>query len=294
MNRRWVSVHAYYHGDLDTLLLGGVAPLLAELRAGGLVERSFFLRYWDGGPHLRLRLLPPSDSDSDLVTAGTADTADTADSAEVERLALDRLRRYLASHPAPESTAVAGYPRLAPRLAGREGVTDYLRQPLPNNTVHAIAYAPETDRYGEGPALAAVEDHFAESSRIALGLIAAGATMGHRHTTALCAIMLGWLAAGRAPAPVTDPELEERYLASRAALHTLTVRVAEIANGTSTLPASGALTAWWRSIGAEPVRRVADLCAHLLCNRLGLSYPDERTVRKLAARAVADHPVGAR
>ena len=278
MNRRWVSVHAFYHGDLDTLLLGGVAPLLAELRAGGLVERSFFLRYWDGGPHLRLRLLPPSELDSK----------------EVERLALDRLRRYLAGHPAPESAAVAGYPRLAPRLAGREGVTDYLRQPLPNNTVHAIAYAPETDRYGDGPALAAVEDHFAESSRIALGLISAGATRGHRHTTALCAIMLGWLAAGRTPAPVTDPELEERYLASRAALHTLTVRVAEIANGTSTLPASGALTAWWRSIGAEPVRRVADLCAHLLCNRLGLSYPDERTVRRLAARAVADHPVGAR
>jgi Lantibiotic biosynthesis dehydratase C-term len=82
-----------------------------------------------------------------------------------------------------------------------------------------------------------------------------------------------------------------RYLAHRQALRTLTLRVAEVADGTSTLPASGALTTWWRSIGAVPSRRVADLCAHLLCNRPGLTYTEERYVRQLAARAAADNLV---
>lgn len=278
MNRRWASVHAFHHGDLDRLLVDGVRPLLAELGGEGLVERSFFLRYWDGGPHVRLRLRPASTVDVD----------------EIERRALAALRRYLAEHPAPDSDAITEYDRYAPTLAAREGVTEFLRRPLPNNSVHVIPYRPETDRYGDGESLAAAERHFAESSRIALGLIAAGANRGQRHTTALCAIMLGWLAVGVRPPISADRGLDERYLAGRGVLRTLTDRVAAIADGTSTLPASGALTAWWRSIDAEPVRRVADLCAHLLCNRLGLTYSDERTVRQLAARAVVDHLVGAR
>ena len=277
MSRQWVSVHAFHHGDQDALLLGGVRPLLAELRAAGLVEEFFFLRYWDGGPHLRLRFLPPSTVDGD----------------QLQRLVLDRLRRHLAAHPAPESAAVADYPRFAPVLARREGVTEYLRRPRPNNTVRPVRYVPETERYGDGADLVAVERHFGESSRIALGLIAAGATRGQRHTTALCAVQLAWLAAGHRPPVSADPDADARYLADRQRLRTLKIRVAEIAEGTSTLPASGALTTWWRSIGAAPVRRVADLCAHLLCNRLGLGYPDERRVRQLAARAVADDLVGA-
>jgi hypothetical protein len=262
----WVSVHAFYHGNLDTLLLDAVRPLVTDLRRRELIDGFFFLRYWDGGQHLRLRL------------SSTVDT---------EAIALGHLRRYLAAHPAEDFLELDRYPEFAARFAQAEGVADYLREPMPNNTVHAIPYRPETERYGDGESLAAVERHFVESSRIALGVIAAGTTRDERHTAALAAILL----AGR-PRPVAPAsEFEPRYLAMRGSLQTLAARVAEIADGTSSLPSTGALTSWWRSISALPDRRVADICAHLLCNRLGLTIADERYVRYLAARIAEETPM---
>jgi len=186
-------VHAFHHGDLDVLLLDGVRPLLDELRRRGLIDASFFLRYWDGGPHLRVRLRATVD-----------------DAAPVRELALRRLRSYLAAHPAPQAAdgALDGYAELAAGFARAEGMAEFLPRPLPNNTVHAIAYRPETGRYGHGPSLDAVERHFAESSRIALGLVAAGTTSGQRHTAALAALLLTWTAF--TPQPVHPTAISPR------------------------------------------------------------------------------------
>jgi hypothetical protein len=274
----WVSVHAFYHGNLDLLLLDAVRPLVQELRQRRLIDGFFFLRYWDGGQHLRLRLLAESTMDR-----------------EVERLALERLRGFVEANPAEDFAELDRYPEYAATFAAAEGVTEYLRTPMTNNTVHVIEYQPETDRYGVGEALSAVERHFVESSRIALGLIGAGLTRDQRHTVALSALLLAWRA-GEPRRAEPAPEFEPRYLAMRDTLHTIANRMAEIAGGTSALPASGALSSWWRSINAVPDRRVTDICAHLLCNRLGLSIADERYVRYLAARTAAEtlRPTGER
>jgi hypothetical protein len=263
----WASVHAFYHGDLDMLLLDGVRPLVAELRERALIDGFFFLRYWDGGPHLRIRLSAP------------------ADEPEVHRLALRRLREYLHVHPSTDLPEAARYPAEAARRAAEEGLTEYLREPMPNNTVHAIAYHPETNRYGTGAALSTVERHFVESSRIAVGLIDAGLTSDQRHTTAFSAILLTWHAERLRPPP-PHPEHEARYLRTRASLHTLAGRMAEIVAGTSGLAPHGALTAWWRSIRTVSDRRAADLCAHLFCNRLGIGPREEQYLRYLAARTL--------
>lgn|GEM_PF-564180 len=346
----WVSVHAFHHGDLDVLLLRGARPLVEHLRRRGLVDGFFFLRYWDGGPHLRLRL-----------------RATTAP-ALVEAVALRWLRHYLTEHPAPAAPDdLAGYPAYAAALARAEGMAEFLPKPLPNNTAHAIAYRPETGRYGDGPALDAVERHFVESSRIALGLIAAGTDRNQRHTVALSALLLTASAFARTPNPLPVPPLpplpplkrgtptpqpastatpthhhpptpptpplkrgrptpqpastgtptapaaggeasalligggieadfEAGYAASRERVRALVARVAAIADGTSMVP-PGSLAAWWRSMcllrerlgaaGQDPDRawRVADTCAHLLCNRLGLGLTEEAYARFLAGRA---------
>ena len=60
MNSDWISLHIHRRGGMDHLLMGGVSPLIEHLRREGVLARWFFLRYWDGGPHLRLRLLPNS------------------------------------------------------------------------------------------------------------------------------------------------------------------------------------------------------------------------------------------
>jgi len=54
--RRWNAFHLYRGGRLEPLLLTGVAPLVAALEADGWIDGFFFVRYWEGGQHLRLRL----------------------------------------------------------------------------------------------------------------------------------------------------------------------------------------------------------------------------------------------
>ena len=57
-DRDWISAHVFYSDGLDRLLTEAVRPLVGELIAARLVRAYFYLRYWDGGPHLRLRVLP--------------------------------------------------------------------------------------------------------------------------------------------------------------------------------------------------------------------------------------------
>jgi thiopeptide-type bacteriocin biosynthesis protein len=53
----WLYLKVYTGtATADSLLLGAIAPVLAEARAGGVVDRWFFLRYSDPEPHLRVRL----------------------------------------------------------------------------------------------------------------------------------------------------------------------------------------------------------------------------------------------
>jgi len=269
----WASIHAYYHGDLDVLLVEGLRPIVDDLHGAGFIDGFFFLRYWDGGPHLRIRLSVPRGHD-------------------VESVMLIRLRAYLAVRPSRDLPELGRYPEEAARRATEEGVTEYLRAPMPNNSAYAIAYRPEHDRYGYGEELATVERHFVESSRIALGLVAAGLTRDQRHTAAFVAMALTWHGRPRA-APAHDDEHEARYARMRDRLHHLAGEATRVADGTSDLSVHGAFAAWWQTIGTLPDRRVADLCTHLFCNRLGIGPAEERYVRYLTARTLSDRRVPA-
>ncbi|ACU62758.1 thiopeptide-type bacteriocin biosynthesis protein [Chitinophaga pinensis] len=69
MQRNWLSAHLFYRGDLRFLLLEMVLPFLRDTP-----YRGFFIRYGEGGPHIRLRLLPGSADialiQSQLIAAG--------------------------------------------------------------------------------------------------------------------------------------------------------------------------------------------------------------------------------
>lgn len=59
----WESVHLPFIGGIydkscDVLIRDFVAPLIVEARVRSLVGKAFFIRYSEGGPHVRLRLLP--------------------------------------------------------------------------------------------------------------------------------------------------------------------------------------------------------------------------------------------
>src|SRR4051794_29695771 len=59
MTSPWTSLHIFFHADAhatDRLLLEGVHPPGSALAKQGALQSWFFIRYWEGGAHVRLRL----------------------------------------------------------------------------------------------------------------------------------------------------------------------------------------------------------------------------------------------
>lgn len=61
----WQSYHVFLQEGLgaaaDAFLVDGIYPEIRRQEESGRLKRFFFIRYSEGGPHLRLRLLPDSD-----------------------------------------------------------------------------------------------------------------------------------------------------------------------------------------------------------------------------------------
>lgn len=53
----WLSLHIYYTGNADELLKQAIAPFISQWKSCFFAESPwFFIRYWEGGSHIRLRL----------------------------------------------------------------------------------------------------------------------------------------------------------------------------------------------------------------------------------------------
>lgn len=316
----WVAVHAFHHGDLDPLLVEAVAPLVAG-------RRWFFLRYWDGGPHLRVRVAAPP---------GEAD--------DVRAALVDGLAGYLAGHPAAATMSAEAYRQLAAELAAREGATGSERELRPPGSVTPEPYRPEHDVYGTGAPLAHVEQHFVESSELALEVVAGGASAERRRGLALVAVLLllaevepdlpalagsmaaggtdDWSPAGPGPAG-TDGQREQlaaafesqrdrlratarqvwataaqgggggsvtdRWLRSVRTLHRALEGCAERGE-LGVPPASSPLAGHLRTLPAsrQVVTAILLRCGHLLNNRIGVGPTEETYVTYLSARVLAD------
>lgn len=302
----WVSCHLFYHDQLEPMLVELVKPLVDALSADGLSSGCFFLRYWDGGPHLRLRL---------LATAGSRD--------EMRQRMVEGGSGFFNRHPAPDRLAPAAYPGWAAKLARLEGLAGFLPRPYPNNSLAFIPYRREHDRYGRGAAMVAVERHFVESSTIALDLILAGLPVGHRTTAALSMLLAAWLCHQPDPgllaeqlpgapigrdATLDRAELARRYEAQRDTIDRIARQMRALALNAAAEPgpaggSNGSLARWARSVtalggklaaaGHPEVFRVIDTCAHLVCNRLGVPLDEENYLRYLAGRAVSSLAAGA-
>ncbi|MCE6996472.1 hypothetical protein LZG04_16935 [Saccharothrix sp. S26] len=307
--RDWVGAHVFHRGDQDLLVTRAVAPLCEELSRGGRVRGWFFLRYWEGGPHVRLRL---------LVKAHPRDV----------RVAVVRAcARHLAEHPSPpDGWSQHEYEALARRRAEDERLARWDRRLRPVDTVEFVAYEPEHHAYGEGRALRAVERHFTDSSHLAVRLLAAPPE--RRAGAALAMLTLA--------VAVCEPDLERaaaRFASVRTRQPTAPLPRDDLLDQTRRLwawasseladPAStDPLAAWWLSIHAlhatltglrargdfapvdslspfaglaravrpeDPVVPYVVLrCAHLLCNRLGLSAATEARLASLTARTLSD------
>jgi thiopeptide-type bacteriocin biosynthesis protein len=311
--RDWVGAHVFHRGDQDLLVTRAVSPLCEELARAGRVGGWFFLRYWEGGPHVRLRLL----------TKGPA--------ADVRAAVARTCARHLADHPSPPGGwSQDEYEAVARRRAEGERLARWDRRLRAVDTVEFIAYEPEHHAYGDGRALCAVERHFTDSSRIAVHLLAAPPDRRAGAALAMLTIALA----------VCEPDLERaaaRFAAVRTRqpspvrpdrrddLRDQTRRLWEHASSDpADLAHTDVLAAWWLSIRAlhatlsglrargdfapvdalspfaglaralrpdDPVVPYVVLrCAHLLCNRLGLSAATEARLASLTARTLSELP----
>lgn len=294
----WISAHLFHAGDLDELITGLVVPLRADLVRD--VDGLFFLRYWEGGPHLRLRLRPRHDGDAD----------------RVRRTVEARAREYLEAHPSQRLLTADDYRALAAHRAQGERLPGHDGRLHPNDGFEFIAYRPEHHAYGGAACMDAVETHFTASSRLALDVLATRPSVGRRAALFLAAITLTLAACRARPAdlravelPKTvrdlfdqrrDDLLHQTHLlwttppgaplaAWSDSVHTLR-RALDDNNCAPDDPASP-LSFLARATKPEPPdqRRIAEVllrCTHLLANRLGLGPTAEHRLALLAAHAL--------
>ncbi|MEU3992956.1 thiopeptide-type bacteriocin biosynthesis protein [Streptomyces platensis] len=302
-DRTWVSAHLFSQGNLDRVLTDLVAPLLNELRERWWADRGFFLRYWDGGPHIRLRVLPSCQEAA----------------AAVRGLIEQRATAYFAHSPAPEVLSQEEYLHSAREIGAWEGVRPTERM-YANNSVHFLPYVPEHHRYGQGATLELVEEHFSTSSELALDLLRGATGPEQRELAALCHLLLAWflgaedvrelagrqlakVSARRAPGTAeTRTASDAQFLRRRERLLTLAATMRKVGRAWPHMPDDSSLKRWASSVSgvvdalgadadAPSAESAADLCAHLFANRVGVRIDAEGSLRYLAARAVTDPDV---
>jgi thiopeptide-type bacteriocin biosynthesis protein len=293
----WISFHLFYHSAQETLIAEGIAPTVEALRARGAIDRFFFLRYWNGGPHLRLRFHP----------APTADAAALAADIEAQLTALVRDR------PSAQSLAAEDYVRVSPYLSAAESMP--LETFAGDNRVERRTYEPELQKYGAGAGIAFAEDVFDASTRVALGLVRPGTSRRESLGAALTAALAGLAALGfdRAAAADFFADYSEfwaghvRAVSGKAekepdvgANPGLTQAAASILEGRRVPPA----LARWRDLLASlrsrlglrasdagderRLRRLLTNFFHTHNNRLGLLVGDEALMGALGRSALAD------
>ncbi|MFE4972626.1 thiopeptide-type bacteriocin biosynthesis protein [Kitasatospora sp. NPDC056651] len=286
---------------VEQLLLTCVpgALRLAGPAADGTPRSWFYLRYWQHGPHLRLRV------------AGLTERS----AAEVEAELARGLAGIEAALPADGRLTPARYAELAAPLAalGEYG-TSLPAGELLAPGVHRADYRPEVDRYGGPGAMAAAEQLFHVSSVVCLRACAARAGQAGRARTLVDGLELlaaalpawpdpeeflhantaGWQALLDTPPP--DPgALDAKAEALRPCAPALRRLAAGEAGRWSPLTrrlaaATAALTG---ELGAGRARQILASHLHMAHNRLGLGLAAESQLAGILLRlAIIDHASG--
>lgn len=131
----WLSAHLYYNGYFDEFLRKAIYPFVCEVKQDESISSWFFVRYWEYGPHIRLRF-------------------------QAEQ---DVLQNYL--HPKLQNW-FSNYFHLNPSTRFHSE-----KNWFPNNSIQFIEYEPEIARYGGPEAIRVAEMQFQKSSEAVLMIL---------------------------------------------------------------------------------------------------------------------------
>lgn len=284
--KTWLSAHVFRHDDLDTLLTEQIGPLGAELTADRLIQRFFYLRYWEGGPHVRVRM---------RTTA--------ANMGRLKSILTERLGAYLRAHPSRHPVGQSAYAAWSEHYAKIEGRQNYDRLLSAADTIIFGDYVPESDSFGHGRPLLAVEKNFCDSTEIALQTLSIPPRQRLSPAMAMTLAAMISLPSTRVRDLPYDTETDSAWLNSRDELHSLAerLRTADLSMK-SDIPALD----WLRSLqelrdfltalhadglfttsSKRPVAHAIHRCLHLHLNRMGVTADQETRLRRLAQRTVA-------
>jgi uncharacterized protein YhbP (UPF0306 family) len=140
MKNSWLSVYLYYGEPWENLLTKGIYPFSEKMKSHGLIKSYFYIRYWDKGPHIRLRL-------------------------NCEKNARNEIKEDLVKY-------FESYFKINPStIDPKELLNRKVKEFRPNNTLYFTKYLPEYQMYGGKLAMHAAEKQFQLSSQIVLGTI---------------------------------------------------------------------------------------------------------------------------
>lgn len=282
----WKSWHLHLTSSAremcDRMVTDVVGPVVA-----GLPEPTwFFVRYWQGGPHLRLRI---RDLDADQAAGVGAELV--RDLAVVGRRRDDE-----------EPFDLDGFAALAERLAaaGEGGVT-LTAQQLVTPGVHPAVYEPEYERYGGVELLPVSEKLFCTSSELCLAFLRTQPSRNVRSSLALQATASAAAALGLPQFPAYAAKSWQRWAREfgypASTLDQLDADCAQAATqlrGRSLITDSGArlLRGWQAALSSaverwEQPARIAFSHVHMLHNRLGLTTLEELRSYSLLAQCGA-------
>lgn len=148
--KTWKSYRVYYQFQpgYDGLILL-LAEQLERLAALGRISKWFFLRYWEDGPHIRVRYLMDGELDEEEL--------------------FDKVRAYIQRYPSIRKLSKEEY------FQGHKFDGEPLE--LQNldwyeeGEIISKPYEPEVERYGGASLMPLAESMFMESSRLAAGIL---------------------------------------------------------------------------------------------------------------------------
>ncbi len=136
----WLSAHLYYNEPWEQFLTEAVLPFADITMRTGITKSFFFIRYWERGPHIRLRFQVESEKLQTIFEPNLE----------------EHFKNYFESRPSlrTEPKYPPGFPK------------DY--KWYPNNSFRYETYQPELKRYGGKTGVAIAEEQFQASSKVVL------------------------------------------------------------------------------------------------------------------------------
>lgn len=143
--KEWLSLHIYYHDskNIDKVLVEGIEPIVRSVQ-----KKFFFIRYWEGSPHIRLRFY-----------------ANKNDIPAIQQLVADKLRKYFSTHPSKVVLTPENYYKNIGQAPAP------MSEWYENHTIIEQPYEMELTRYGGKDGMIVAQELFWISSEIVFSIL---------------------------------------------------------------------------------------------------------------------------